>query len=130
MRILNFRAWDTELNFFCDPLSYYIGLDGSAWFNNCGEGKDNMYDQSSKLIIEQFTGLTDKNGKKIYEGDILEILSANVCKDIMVVKSFMGNMCICHNGDDTGSPIYPVTINMTKGIIGNIHETPELIQSI
>ena len=73
MRGIKFRAWDTELKFFVDPLVYFVGFDGSVWFNNCADGDDYMTDQSGKLVIMQFTGFIDHNRKEVYAGDIVEI---------------------------------------------------------
>jgi hypothetical protein len=80
-REIKFRAWDSILKFYCDPVVYFIGCDGSAWFNNCADGSDNMIDQSHKLIVEQYTGLKDRNGVPIYEGDVV-----NYCDIVLPVS--------------------------------------------
>ena len=60
MRTIKFRAWDGEQMVSPD----YIGRDGRAYW------KANSILTSSERVM-QFTGLLDKNGKEIYEGDIV-----------------------------------------------------------
>lgn len=80
--------------------------------------------------VGQYTGLTDKNGKRIFEGDIVECWSGGVCargtvqqrKDGMWIiypawqKYIMWSLC----PDDH--------LQTTVEIIGNIHDNPELVE--
>lgn len=126
MREFKFRAWDKELKFFADQTCYFVGLDGSAWFNNCGDGEDRMIDQSSKLVIEQYTGLKDWNGQDIYEGDILSINEGDskLTGVVVFTKTFQYKVKeICYADMDY------LTLWKGSTVIGNIHDNPELIQS-
>ena len=75
--------------------------------------------------VGQFTGLTDKNGKKIFEGDIVKykehILQVEYADDY--ASYFFHN---------NGSVIGECTAKYTKEyaeIIGNIHDNPELLEA-
>ena len=70
--------------------------------------------------VGQFTGLTDKNGKKIFEGDIL----TNILGDLFVMKFPIPNE---DSEDYRGKPLYPTPWRECREIIGNIYDNPELL---
>ena len=65
MREIKFRAWNDSSNSFYTDIKLLSTL---AFFE--GEGVVNVFDDN--LIFEQYTGLKDKNGKEIYESDIIQ----------------------------------------------------------
>ena len=82
MRNLKFRIFDSEIKKYIDISASAIML-------------DELNNLKPNLKIEQFTGLYDKNGKEIYEGDILTVGENLICEII-----YIGN-----NSDDYGDEI-------------------------
>ncbi len=71
--------------------------------------------------VGQFTGLTDKNGKKIFEGDI--IFDPEI-KDNYIVEFDEGGFC----AGDMFLQAYISFDEFSCEVIGNIHDNPELLE--
>ena len=134
MREIKFRAWDkyAKKMIFDFAVSQYNKFSG--WINCVYCGLKVGSGGSDDYILMQYTGLKDKNGKEIYEGDILEnsnIENKEGNKEKIIVKwsddiSSFGNdndidftYCVGYVFD--GDPEEMI-------IIGNIYENPELLE--
>lgn len=104
-----------------------------AWYkpfkdNNFGAGYKygnnviSFHDMSpEKYELEQYTGLTDKNGKDIYVGDIIEATIQGCIQDD---KYLVKNVWEPHVWIEESDSYYVVSEMEVKG---NIHENPELL---
>lgn len=107
-RKIKFRAWDKELEFMRFFELHEI--------NGRPVPKD--------WEIMQYTGLKDKNGKEIYEGDILKSKRLNAKGEVKFGKAHF--FILTRNGAAMGWELSPNTDELE--VIGNIYENPELIK--
>ncbi|HEL6782261.1 TPA: hypothetical protein UPK99_002873 [Listeria monocytogenes] len=81
--------------------------------------------------VGQFTGLTDKNGKKIFEGDIVEIIEIDAFGNLDWNR-LKGKVMFSEGAwlvTDSGSFAIPLWSEINEiEVIGNIHENPELLE--
>jgi uncharacterized phage protein (TIGR01671 family) len=76
--------------------------------------------------VGEFTGLADKNGRKIYEGDIFKTTDSNG-RCLVVVEWDNENARFL--GRDQRKRIWYVGREPAAEIIGNIHDNPELLKN-
>jgi uncharacterized phage protein (TIGR01671 family) len=108
MRSIKFRAWDKTNKRFVFNLLYRI--DGNGDFH-----------ESNTLC--QFTGLLDKNGVEIYEGDIVNSTLFGICQVVYFKNAF-----ITQSDDGSYSRSSKYLHGDNCEVIGNIYENPELLE--
>lgn len=79
---------------------------------------------TDEKTIGQYTGLHDKNGKEIYEGDILKSIQWN---DIYLVKYIGTAFYLCRKGNKGFNKITTWNNAEKSEVIGNIYENSELL---
>jgi uncharacterized phage protein (TIGR01671 family) len=126
MRPIKFRAWDKRGKKMILPPSPYDSQIGLKFFTLDGRCYIGGVHQKYELL--QYTGLKDKNGKEIYEGDI--IYSINIfIRHIPLVVQFENGTFLAK----TATPRKDIEgirnlVDQPCEIIGNIYEHPELLK--
>ena len=121
MREIKYRAWNGEW-FDYTGLSCSKHTPGPYWKTDSIRDCENMLN-GKECIIEQYTGLNDKNGKEIYEGDIVA-WTVNAVKPIGEVYYTSG--CFDLRSPSRGSIGWDALRGEAE-IIGNIHEDSALL---
>lgn len=123
MRELKVRAWYKPYKQMCQVES--LRFDGNGVYTAVLI-EESFYDrrlvEADEIVIEQFTGLKDKNGVNIYEGDIL-IDDTGEPVEYWVVRFSDGGFV----GECAG--VAEALFELTNlEVIGNIHKDPELLE--
>jgi uncharacterized phage protein (TIGR01671 family) len=124
-REIKFRAWDGEKMISSLEIKRVQFSECDAWEVII---EDDMHEEIifasngyhvdlPESVLMQYTGLKDRNGKEIYEGDIVDYGNSR----FMPVEFINGTFCICKN---TAMP----TLMTLYPVIGNIYETPQLLK--
>ena len=128
-REIKFMAWSkyTQRMYWFD-LTWGNYLHGDGWIGMLPVGE---IDRKKRVQVDpddcdfmQFTGLYDKNGKEIYEGDVFRIPpdKHHHYEELNVVEYSDGVYSLSDHG------LYLNDWNSRGEVIGNIYENPELLE--
>lgn len=124
-RETKFRAWDKENGYYADYEDIEEEITAQAidgWRSEDG-GTSFTLDYGIKdFELEQYTWLTDKNGKEIYVGDIVKCWDEN-CGEVYFDTISLQYRVKFSDGDDED------LAGSEPEVIGTIHENPELLEA-
>ena len=130
--IPKFRAWDKRFSEFVED--FFVSEDGKIYKKT----KDTDYgfaisrETSDKVILMQSTGLFDKKGKEIFEGDIVQFEDCYEFSDYLYVNTGIVEWCQggfhITNRDSVSMEDLIDGDLLDVTIIGNIYENPELLE--
>ncbi len=127
-RTIKFRVWDNVAKSFLENFKIYQ-------YGNVST--EDIWMKNEERVVMQFTGLLDKNGVEIYEGDIVN--EGGEYPSTLEVKWFDS---LTYDSGGANHPGFYFVTNLTQGdlyyysgfnknteVIGNIYENPELLQA-
>ncbi len=135
-REIKFRAWHKKTEIMFDVMEInFVNKLVECYKDHGKAGCIHAGFKLNKIEVMQFTGLKDKKGVEIYEGDILKATSQNIDLAIVEIGEYL---------EDAEATYCGVFIKLKDGkeyglssqetefaeVIGNIYENPELLNDL
>ncbi|MCG2493207.1 YopX family protein [Staphylococcus epidermidis] len=126
--MIKFRVWDKEEKKMHKVKTIEFSRRGARIIHLAevqSNGKGDHKRWHSSVILMQSTGLKDKNGTEIYEGDIVSANHPRLGEFIGFVDNAIGNFKVRGVGQ---YEYLSDDLDGTYEVIGNIYENPELLE--
>lgn len=136
MREIKFRVWDNIAKKYID--SRYVSISGLGLLHvakciikTCFRPLHTR--KNPWFIVEQYTGLKDKNGTEIFEGDIVKYYPHHRGVPYRVYWADKSAKFLIGRDGVIGQSFSDIMHNLNTGrialeVVGNIHENPELLE--
>jgi uncharacterized phage protein (TIGR01671 family) len=122
MRTVEYRVWDLveeKMMYENDIDNYCVNTGEDGYFHVLKVGR---------FVPQQYTGLKDRNGKKIYEGDIIQFSKNSNSIWKAYFNTELGFWGVENVGKDYGVSLSELYQWGHWEVIGNIYNNPELIK--
>lgn len=127
-----FRAWDKRFSEFVED--FFVSEDGKIYkkTKDTGYGFAISRETSNKVILMQSTGLKDKNGQEIFEGDIVQFEDCSEASDFLYINT--GIIEWCQGGFHVTNRDSVLMEDLLDGdsldvtILGSVYENLELLE--
>lgn len=125
-----FRAWDKSFQKYCENVIVSTINGEITVYERLVDGNTALI-PSTHVVLEQCTGLKDKNGRLIYENDVVKITG-----DVMTIPIFYEESKAFVNWDEDGFFLHFESGEIERlfqecweyEVVGNLHENPELLE--
>ena len=127
-REIKFRAWLKEERKMVNVETLFIGINRLCFGNS--ETEDLFFRDFEEVELMQYTGLKDKNGKEVYEGDIVKIIELEGYGEYCDQVKYTGKIEYCVSE----FRIQPLNLKLSDEsiveieVIGNIYENKNLLE--
>lgn len=126
MREILFRGKRIDSGEWVYGTMYKIAIDLNPFILT--GGKLGCSYQVDEETVGQYTGLNDKNGKRIFDGDIVRCVTGRICKVIFFISPGFSGFDLVPIGGFDAPPPHRWSLFSDTEVIGNITDNPELLE--